>query len=76
MTSQRLLILFPAALILLFAAYVLWGVVRRYRRELGMETREREKTTDTTFIINAFQNVTRQLKEKEKELERLKALAE
>ncbi len=76
MTSQTLRILFPATLILVFAAYVLWSAVRRYRRELGMATKEREKTTDTTFIINAFQNVTKQLKEKEKELERLKALAE
>ena len=41
-----------------------------------MQKLEREKTTDTSFIINAFQDVTKQLKEKEKELERLKALAE
>ena len=76
MTSQTLLILLSVTLILVFAAYVLWSVVRSYRRELGMKTTEREKTTDTTFIINAFQNVTKQLKEKEKELERLKTLAE
>ena len=38
--------------------------------------RSREKTQETGFIINAFHEVTKQLKEKEKELQRLKALAE
>jgi PAS domain S-box-containing protein len=73
----------PFFLILLFSlgivvagAAVLWSTVRRYRRELGMEKEKREKTHDVSFIIGAFQDVTRQLKEKEKELERLRALAE
>jgi two-component system, NtrC family, sensor histidine kinase AtoS len=76
MTSPTVLILLPAILILIFAAYVFWSVTRYYRRKLGIQAEEREKTTDTTFIINAFQDVTRQLKEKEKELQRLKAFAE
>lgn len=76
MTSPTLQMLLPATLILIFAAYVLWSVTRRFRRELGIKAKEREKTTNTTFIINAFQDVTRQLKEKEKELQRLKAVAE
>lgn len=66
----------PGVLIIGAAAIIIYGIARRYRRELGMQTAAREKTTDTSFIINAFQDVTRQLKEKEKELERLRALAE
>ncbi len=66
----------PGLLIVLAAVLVLWSLTRRFRRELGMQEEEREKATDTTFIISAFQEVTKQLKEKEKELERLKALAE
>ncbi|HXX64228.1 MAG TPA: ATP-binding protein, partial [Bacteroidota bacterium] len=45
-------------------------------RDLGLHQQQREKPTDTSFIINAFHDVTKQLKEKEKELERLKTLAE
>ena len=41
-----------------------------------MKQEEQEKTRDVSFIIGAFQDVTRQLKEKEKELERLRSLAE
>jgi PAS domain S-box-containing protein len=57
---------------------ILWSRARRYRRELGLGegAQEREKTPDLSFIINAFHDVNRQLKEKEKELQRLKALAE
>lgn len=76
MTSHSLSILLPGIVILLIGALVLWGFARRYRRDMGIEKEEREKATNTTFIISAFQDVTRQLKEKEKELERLKALAE
>jgi len=76
MTSQSLSIFLPGIIILLLGALVLWGFSRRYRRELGVQKEEREKATNTTFIISAFQDVTRQLKEKEKELERLKLLAE
>lgn len=52
------------------------GLMRRYRREVGTGTDEREKTPEVAFVINAFHEVTKQLKEKEKELERLKSLAE
>jgi len=76
MTSQTFFILLPGVMIIAIGAIVVWGIARRYRRELGMQSVEREKTTDTSFIINAFQDVTKQLKEKEKELERLRALAE
>jgi len=76
MTIQSLLILFLAVLILLFGSAALWSVTRRYRRELGVLKEEREKKGDTAFIINAFHEVTKQLKDKEKELQRLKALAE
>jgi PAS domain S-box-containing protein len=55
---------------------VLWLAARRYRRQLGVEKETREKSGETAFIINAFHEVTKQLKEKEKELGRLKALAE
>lgn len=57
-------------------ALVTWGMARRYRRQLGLQHEPSEKTQDVSFIINAFQDVTRQLKEKERELERLKSLAE
>ncbi len=76
MTSHSFFILLPGIMIIAIGAIVVWGIARRYRRELGMQSVEREKTTDTSFIINAFQEVTKQLKEKEKELERLRALAE
>jgi len=72
----------PAVLIgiVLVAAGVLvvGALSRRYRRELGLGEREQEqeRTPDLSFIINAFHDVTRQLKEKERELQRLKALAE
>ena len=76
MIHQPFFILLLGVTIVGVAAIVLWGIVRHYRRELGILTSDREKTTDTSFIINAFQDVTRQLKEKEKELERLRAVAE
>jgi PAS domain S-box-containing protein len=75
MTSPALFILLSGALIIIGAVLV-WRVARRFRGELGMGMPDREKSTDTSFIINAFQDVTRQLKEKERELERLKGLAE
>jgi PAS domain S-box-containing protein len=76
MKSPPVSILLLGVMIVSIGSIIVWAVVRRFRRELGMRTVEREKTTDTSFIINAFQDVTRQLKEKEKELERLRALAE
>ncbi len=73
----------PAVSILLFSmaiiaagALFLYYSMRRYRRELGLEKEKQEKTQPVNFIISAFQDVTRQLKEKEKELERLRRLAE
>jgi two-component system, sporulation sensor kinase E len=76
MTSQPFIILLLGVMIVVIGSIILWSIARQYRRQLGIRTEEREKTSDTSFIINAFQEVTKQLKEKEKELERLKALAE
>lgn len=76
MMSPTFFILLSGGLIVAIGAMIVWGIARRYRRELGMLNGEREKTTDASFIINAFHEVTKQLKEKEKELERLRALAE
>ncbi len=76
MTMSTLPILALGALIVLFGGVILWSITRRYRRELGIHEQERKKTPDTDFIINAFHEVTKQLKEKEKELHRLKSLAE
>ena len=76
MTMQSFSILLLGILIVIAGATLLWSVARRYRRELGIRKEESEKATETAFIINAFHEVTKQLKEKEKELERLKSLAE
>lgn len=76
MTNQALLILLPGTIAVFIAAFLIWSFARRYRQALGVAKAEREKTTDTSFVINAFHEVTKQLKEKEKELERLKAIAE
>ena len=76
MSMHPFFILVLGFLIVLFGSALLWGVVRRYRRELGIHKEEREKTPETAFIISAFHDVTKQLKDKEKELQRLKLLAE
>ncbi len=76
MTSRTLFTFLPVLFILLVAGFVLWSVTRRFRRALGLQRKERRKSTDTSFIISAFRDVTKQLKEKEKELVHLKALAE
>jgi PAS domain S-box-containing protein len=76
MMSHPFFILLLGIVIVAIGSIILWGIARRYRRELGIRNVERDRTTDTSFIINAFQDVTRQLKEKEKELERLRAHAE
>ncbi len=76
MTIHSLLPVMVGILIVLFGAVVISGLVRRYRRELGIGGKEREKTPDTAFVINAFHEVTKQLKEKERELQRLKSVAE
>ncbi len=62
--------------IVLTGGLMLWPVSRRYRKELGLQKEKGDKTLESAFIIDAFHQVTKQLKEKEKELERLKALAE
>ncbi len=76
MTVSVLAIVVPGVLVVAVGALVIWGMTQRYRRELGLKPERQEKTQDVSFIINAFQDVTRQLKEKEKELERLRSLAE
>jgi len=76
MTNQILSIVLPGLLIVIAGVLAVWRLTRRFRRELGMQGEEREKKTETTFIISAFHEVTKQLKEKEKQLELLKALAE
>jgi PAS domain S-box-containing protein len=76
MTDLTLSIVVPGILILLFGAVLLWVAARRYRGLPGVGKEPEEKATETAFIINAFHEVTKQLKEKEKELERLRALAE
>ncbi len=76
MTGHSIFIMVFGALILFSGALLIWSLAHRYRRRLGVEKEAREKTTETAFIISAFHEVTKQLKEKEKELERLKLQAE
>jgi PAS domain S-box-containing protein len=76
MTAQAWTILLPGVIIILFGAVLTAGLMSYYRRQLGLRKETKEAVGKTTFIITAFQEVTRQLKEKEKELRRLKALAE
>lgn len=76
MTERTLSLVMLGAIVVAAGAALAWWASRRFRRELGMREEEQEKTQDVGFIISAFQDVTRQLKDKEKELERLRALAE
>jgi signal transduction histidine kinase len=76
MTEHPLFIIIFGSLIILIGVALTGGLVSRYRRQLGLQKEQQEKTTETAFIISAFHEVTKQLKEKEKELERLKQLAE
>jgi two-component system sensor histidine kinase AtoS len=76
MTSHSVAIFILGLLIAVSGGILVWAFARRYRRELGLEKDIPEKKKDVGFIIDAFQDVTRRLKEKEKELERLKSLAE
>jgi PAS domain S-box-containing protein len=76
MTEKVLPIAIFALLVVAVGSLIILGLMRRYRRELGDEQEEQEKTRNVSFVIGAFQDVTRQLKEKEKELERLRSLAE
>ncbi len=66
MTIQTLLTMLIGVMIILLGAAMIGGLVRRYRRELGIGEKERPKTPDTAFVINAFHEVTKQLKENEK----------
>ncbi len=75
MTEKVLTIVIPGVLVTI-GMLVILGLMRRYRREFGIKRDQQEKTESVSFIIGAFQDVTRQLKEKEKELERLRSLAE
>lgn len=76
MTPPYIAIISLGVLIVVFGVLLFGGLMRRYRREVGTRPQEREKTPEVAFVINAFHEVTKQLKEKEKELERLKSLAE
>jgi PAS domain S-box-containing protein len=76
MITYQIFILLAGVVIVVIGALVIWGMARRYRRDLGIRMEPREKSTETAFIINAFHDLTKQLKQKEKELERLKVLAE
>ena len=73
---ERLVPILLPAIIVAGGLFIALAMVRKYRKELGLREVESEKTADVSFMINAFHDVTRQLKEKEKELHRLKALAE
>jgi two-component system sensor histidine kinase AtoS len=74
--SVHLSLIFLGVLIAVAGGVIVFGLARHYRRDLGLQAQERERSQETGFIINAFHEVTKQLKEKEKELERLKSLAE
>ncbi|HAK58892.1 MAG TPA: hypothetical protein DCO77_00705 [Nitrospiraceae bacterium] len=76
MMSSFSVVLFFGLLIIIMGAALLWGSIRRYRSEVGIQKDKREKTESVGFVINAFHDVTKQLKEKEKELQQLKSLAE
>jgi PAS domain S-box-containing protein len=76
MTETVLPIVIFGLLVVAAGSIIILGLMKRYRRELGDKQEEPEKTRDVSFVIGAFQDVTRQLKEKEKELERLRSLAE
>ena len=74
--NVHIVIIFLGILIVIAGGAVLFAVARYYRRTLGLQAQDRERNQETGFIINAFHEVTKQLKEKERELERLRSLAE
>ncbi|HEY6012252.1 MAG TPA: ATP-binding protein [Nitrospirota bacterium] len=76
MSLHSLSIMLLVIMAIVFLAILSGVLVTRYRRQLGLEKEQQEKTSETAFIISAFHEVTKQLKEKEKELERLRSLAE
>jgi two-component system, NtrC family, sensor histidine kinase AtoS len=76
MTAYSLAIVILGLFIAASGGAFIWLTARRYRRELGLKRDPHEKKEDVSFIIDSFRDVTKQLKEKERELERLKSLAE
>jgi PAS domain S-box-containing protein len=76
MTSYSLSIELLGLVIVAGGLAIAWSMSRRFRQDLGIKKGEREKKEDVGFIIDAFHSVTKQLKEKELELERLRASAE
>jgi len=76
MNEQPLILIVLGFFIILVGGILIGGLVLRYRRQLGLKKEQQKKATETGFIIDAFHEVTKQLKDKEKELERLKQLAE
>lgn len=76
MTSYSLSIQLLGLVIVACGLAIAWSMSRRFRKELGLKKEEREKKEDVGFIIDAFHGVTKELKEKEQELERLRASAE
>jgi two-component system sensor histidine kinase AtoS len=76
MIEKALPIVLLGVLVAAIGTIIILGMMRRYRRDLGHNQEEQEQTRNVSFVIGAFQDVTRQLKEKEKELERLRSLAE
>ena len=76
MTSHSLSIQLLGLVIAASGLAIAWSMSRRFRQDLGLKKKEREKKEDVGFIIDAFHGVTKELKEKEQELERLRASAE
>jgi PAS domain S-box-containing protein len=76
MSSYSLSIELLGMVIVAIGLAIAWSMSRRFRQDLGIKKEEREKKEDVGFIIDAFHSVTKQLKEKELELERLRASAE
>ncbi len=76
MNSYSLSIQLLGLLIVAGGLAIAWSMSRRFRLDLGLKKKERKKKEDVGFIIDAFHSVTKELKEKEQELERLRASAE
>jgi len=75
MTSSSLSIALLGLVIAASGLAIAWRMSRRFRQNLGIEKKERGKKEDVGFVIDAFHSVTKELKEKEQELERLRASA-
>jgi len=76
MNSYSLSIELLGLVIVASGLIIAWSLSRRFRQDLGLKKEAGEKKEDVGFIIDAFHGVTKQLKEKELELERLRASAE